>query len=176
MKKCKKCNIEKDLTEFYKQKKGKFGVKPECKDCIKEYNKLNSEHQRLYFKNYRQNNKEHIAKIKKDWEIVKRKTDSLYRLKQNLRHRTNSAFKSKYWQKNNTTQNLLSCTFEEAKRHIEIKFTEGMNWENYGKWHIDHIIPLSSANTEQELCDLFHYTNLQPLWAADNFKKSDKLI
>ncbi len=176
MKKCKKCNIVKSLTEFYKQKKGKFGVKSECKDCIKIYNKLNSEYQSLYYKKYREENKEHIAKLKKDWEVLKRKTDTLFRLKQNLRHRTNSAFKSKYWQKNNTTKNLLGCTFEEAKKHIEIKFTDGMSWDNYGKWHIDHIIPLSSAKTEEEICVLFNYKNLQPLWASDNFKKSDKIL
>ena len=173
---CKKCNISKKITEFYKQKKGKFGVKPECKDCIKIYNNLNSEYQANYRKKYREDNKEHIAKIKKDWELIKRKTDPLFKLKQNLRHRTNSAFKSKYWQKNNTTKDLLGCTFEEAKEYIEIKFTIGMNWDNYGKWHIDHIIPLSSAKTKEEMHNLFYYKNLQPLWASDNFRKSDKIL
>jgi hypothetical protein len=176
MKLCKRCNILKDFSQFYKQKKGKFGLKPECKDCIKLYNKANSEYQSLYFKNYRKDNKEHISKIKKEWENNKRKTDPLFKLKQNLRHRTNSAFKSKYWQKNNTTKYLLGCEFEQAKQHIETKFTEGMSWSNYGKWHIDHIIPLSSAKTEEEMNCLFHYTNLQPLWAFDNFKKSDKIL
>jgi hypothetical protein len=176
MKVCRKCKKEKELTEFYKQKKGKFGVKPECKICIKEYNKENSEHQRLYFKKYREENKQHISKIKKDWELRQRKTNVLFKLKQNLRHRTNSAFKSKYWQKNNTTKDLLCCSFEEAKTHIESKFTYGMNWDNYGKWHIDHIIPLASAKTEEEMCNLFNYKNLQPLWASDNFRKSDKIL
>jgi len=51
-----------------------------------------------------------------------------------------------------------------------------MNWENYGKWHIDHIIPLASAKNKEEMENLFHYSNLQPLWASDNFKKSDKIL
>jgi hypothetical protein len=51
-----------------------------------------------------------------------------------------------------------------------------MNWSNRKEWHIDHIIPLSSAKTEEELLKLFHYTNLQPLWANDNIKKSNKIL
>lgn len=176
MKLCKRCLILKDFSEFYKQKKGKFGLKPECKDCIKLYNKANSEYQSLYFKNYRIENKEQITKVKKEWEVNQRKTNPLFKLKQNLRHRTNSAFKSKYWQKNNTTKELIGCTFEEAKKHIEIKFKDGMTWENYGEWHIDHIIPLASAKNKEEMENLFHYSNLQPLWAFENFKKSDKIL
>jgi hypothetical protein len=51
-----------------------------------------------------------------------------------------------------------------------------MSWENRDEWHIDHIIPLSSANSEEELYKLCHYTNLQPLWAEENIKKSNKII
>jgi len=57
---------------------------------------------------------------------------------------------------------------------LEHQFKEGMNWDNQGKWHIDHIIPLSSGNTEEEIIKLCHYTNLQPLWAIDNMKKGSK--
>jgi hypothetical protein len=51
-----------------------------------------------------------------------------------------------------------------------------MSWENYGEWHIDHIIPISSAKTNQEVYKLNHHTNFQPLWAEDNLRKSNKLI
>ena len=50
-----------------------------------------------------------------------------------------------------------------------------MNWSNYGLWHIDHIIPLSSAKKQEDLYKLCHYTNTQPLWAEDNLKKGSKL-
>jgi hypothetical protein len=70
---------------------------------------------------------------------------------------------------------MLGIEWEMAKQHIERQFTKGMNWDNQGKWHIDHIIPLASANTEEELIKLCHYTNLQPLWAEDNLTKSDKI-
>ena len=62
------------------------------------------------------------------------------------------------------------------KGYIEGKFTEGMNWDNYGQWHVDHKRPCASFNltirADQLAC--FHFSNLQPLWAADNLLKSDK--
>jgi hypothetical protein len=73
------------------------------------------------------------------------------------------------------TEKLLGSDFNTVKTHIENKFTEGMNWKNQGKWHIDHIIPLSSAKTKDELISLCHYLNLQPLWALDNILKSNKI-
>jgi hypothetical protein len=72
-------------------------------------------------------------------------------------------------------------TWEEFKKHIESQFTEGMNWGNYGNkietdWSIDHIIPISTANTLEEVKKLNHYTNLQPLWHIENIQKRDKLL
>ena len=73
---------------------------------------------------------------------------------------------------------LTGCTLEELKEHLASKFTEGMTFENYGKWHIDHILPCASFDLllpeEQPKC--FHYTNLQPLWAIDNMKKGAKIL
>jgi len=78
--------------------------------------------------------------------------------------------------KNSKTYDILGCTPQELKEHLEKQFVEGMTWENRGEWHIDHIIPLSSAKNEDEVYRLCHFTNLQPLWALDNLKKSNKLI
>jgi hypothetical protein len=71
----------------------------------------------------------------------------------------------------------LGCSVPELKAHLEKMFSEGMTWENYGKWEIDHIKPLSSYNLEilEELKSACHYLNLQPLWKADNIRKSAKL-
>ena len=67
--------------------------------------------------------------------------------------------------------------FETVKKHIERLFTKKMNWNLMGsEIHIDHKIPLASAKTEEELIKLFHYTNLQPLWKKDNFKKHSKIL
>ena len=80
--------------------------------------------------------------------------------------------------KRNKTFHIVGCPPEYLKEHLETQFVDGMSWNNYGRygWHIDHIIPLSSAKTEDELYKLCHYTNLQPLWAEDNLKKSNKIL
>jgi hypothetical protein len=86
------------------------------------------------------------------------------------------AFKNKRWNKNTKTQEMLGCDYQTAFKHIESRFKKGMSWDNFGDWHIDHIIPLASAKTEEELIELCHYTNLQPLWAEENLIKGDKII
>ena len=72
----------------------------------------------------------------------------------------------------------MGCSPQFLKEYLENQFTEGMSWDNHSQygWHIDHIIPLSSANTEEEIYNLCHYTNLQPLWAEENLRKSDKIL
>jgi hypothetical protein len=78
--------------------------------------------------------------------------------------------------KKNKTFEIVGCTPQSLKEHLETQFIDGMSWDNRSEWHIDHIIPLSSAKTEEELYGLCHYTNLQPLWAEDNLKKSNKIL
>jgi hypothetical protein len=86
------------------------------------------------------------------------------------------SFKSNFTKKSKKTSEILGCTFEDFKIYLESKFDENMNWENQGTyWHLDHIIPISSAQTEQEVYKLNHYTNFQPLYWLDNLKKSNKI-
>ena len=75
-----------------------------------------------------------------------------------------------------STLDLLGCSLPEFMAHIQSKFTEGMSWDNHPKWHIDHIRPCASFDLtkEEEQKKCFHYTNLQPLWAHENFSKGDK--
>ena len=108
----------------------------------------------------------------------KKLNDSTYRLCCVVRNRIRTFLKSKNITKKNKTFDIVGCSPEFLKDHLEKQFTEGMSWENhslYG-WHIDHIIPVSSAKTEDEVYSLCHYTNLQPLWAEDNLKKGDKIL
>ena len=105
---------------------------------------------------------------------VMRKRLPLNRIKMSMRTRVSSYCKKIQVDKNFKTMDALGCTSQEFKQHLESKFTQGMSWENYPKWHVDHIKPISLASTEQEAIELSHYTNLQPLWAADNLSKGNK--
>lgn len=168
-------------------------------ETIKDWYNKNPE----YNKNYYKNNTEKINKLNKNWyELNKekhrknnniwieknkvkvkeyynnrikqqRETQPLKKLIFNVRTRIYSVLKNK----TRKSFDIIGCSPEFLKEHIEKNFTEGMSWDLMGKYiHIDHIIPLSSAKTEEEIYELCHYTNLQPLWAEDNLKKSNKIL
>jgi hypothetical protein len=125
-----------------------------------------------YMKNWRLINKEKI----KTYKNIKYNNDVMYKLIHNVRTRINGFLTTKNITKNNKTFNIIGCNPQELKEYLEKQFVDGMTWENRCKWHIDHKIPLSSAKTEEEIYKLCHYTNLQPLWAKDNIKKSNQII
>lgn len=114
----------------------------------------------------------------KDKIMLRRKNDINYFITNKLRMRIRDAVKSKGQKKLDKTMNLLGCSIEEFKQHIESQFKEHMSWENYDRygWHIDHIKPCCKFNLEieEEQRKCFHYTNLQPMWARENLQKSGK--
>jgi hypothetical protein len=116
-------------------------------------------------------NREYI----RNWQRKKRDTDPQYRIGNRLRSRIWHAIQKGGGRKAFKTVELLGCSIAEVRAHLESKFTDGMTWENVGKWHIDHIVPCSSFDLtdpeQQKRCN--HYTNLQPLWAWQNLAKSD---
>ena len=147
---------------------------------IKEYRKKNAERDKINQKKYREEKKEELKINKRKYVKNRRNEDILFRLICCLRSRLRSVMKYKNTKKCKKTLELTGCTLEFLYNYLELKFTKGMSWDNYGKfgWHIDHIIPCSSFDMtnpeEQKKC--FHYTNLQPLWWLDNLKKSNKMF
>lgn len=109
----------------------------------------------------------------KVWERKRWRTDPAFRMAKNLRLRIRMAVKG--YKKSDTTEKLTGCPISYLRLWLEAQFSLGMTWGNYGEWQIDHIRPCASFDfsnsEEQKQC--FHYTNLQPLWAADNLAKSD---
>jgi len=177
-KKCSKCNIEKDLSEFNSRKGIKDGKRPECKICGKQVRKVYYERPEIKtkYKNskceYNKINSDKVKSRRNRWFRKKTETDILFRLRRNLRNRI-----YKFIGKSSIrTKDIVGIESNELKNYLENQFNDGMCWENYGEWQIDHIIPLSSAITEEEIYKLCHYTNLQPLWKIDNIKKSNKII
>jgi hypothetical protein len=190
--------ILKSSSDFKKnnQDKVKEGKK---KYYLKHYDKINEKNKNYQLNNrdkileYRQKNRAKHIQQSIEWRRnnVERKRESereyykknyrsnvIYKLSKNVRTRICEFIKVKKINKNNTTFNLVGCSSEELKLHLERQFTIGMSWDNHGVfgWHIDHIIPLNSADIEDELFKLCHYTNLQPLWAPENLSKGDKIL
>lgn len=139
----------------------------------KEYYQKNIEQEREKSKKYYHDNKQIIRKKNNEWKNNKRKNDGFYRMKINLRHRLRDYLFGE--SKSKRTKEIVGLDKMEFKSYVENKFLDGMTWENYGKWHLDHIKPLCQAKDNDEALLLNHYTNLQPLWAEDNLRKNRKL-
>jgi hypothetical protein len=154
----------------------------------KNKDNINDKCSEYYFSHRKQNklrkdekdfNKECIDVIDRNRERQnhRRRTDIRVKIAHSLRSRLNLAIKNN--QKVGSAVKDLGCSIEQFKAHLESKFLSGMTWDNYGLrgWHIDHIIPLDrfDLTNREELLKACHYTNLQPLWAKDNLKKSNKI-
>ena len=166
------CKTKKDINEFYSDSSKKNGISSKCKKCA---NIRNRDKKKLRMKNDDEYRK--LDNKKRESRKVHRESrDPVFKLKRKMRHSLIDAFRRKGYSKETQSQKILGADWKTVKEHFESLFTEGMNWKNMGKWHIDHIIPLSIAKTEEDIIKLCNYTNLQPLWAEDNLKKSNKII
>ena len=188
---CKQCNNErgkKYVKENYqktlKQQREWRTKNPEWVKSInsknylknKDYNRKrvnkwyneNPEKRKEYRENYKPRKQERMKE--------RRDTDPIFNLTNRIRCRLIKYLTILNITKKNKTFEIVGCSPQKLKEHLEKQFVDGMTWENRNKWHIDHIIPLSSAKTEEELYKLCYYTNLQPLWVEENLKKSNKIL
>jgi len=175
---CRKIETKEYITinsEVLSEKKKKYYI--DNKEKINTRNKING-------KVWYESNKEKKLEYLKNWYKLnpdyntnyyrnRRSSDILFKIITNVRRRTNLFLKKK--NKSLNTTELIGINYISFKEYFETLFHEGMSWENYGEWQVDHIIPLSSAKTKEEINELAKYTNLQPLWQIDNKKKSNKL-
>lgn len=173
--------LKKYKQEYFKKNKEKL-LEKKRKYRKKNPDKYKEETRRYYLKTRQ------IQKVKKKKWISenrekynsywtnRKKNDEVFKLVMGMRSRIWKYLTLLNITKKNRTFEIVGCTPQQLKEHLESQFTGGMTWENRSEWHIDHIIPLSSAKTEEELYKLCHYTNLQPLWAEENLKKSNKIL
>jgi hypothetical protein len=150
----------------------------ENREYINEYNKewriKNPNYHTEYNKTYSKNNPNYWNEYQKH----RRKNDPLFKLSLSTRSLIGNSFKracdGKY-NKSSKTEEILSCSMDGFIEYLKSLFIEGMTLENYGDWELDHIIPLYTAQTEDDIINLNHYTNFQPLWKIDNRKKGKNL-
>lgn len=188
---CTKCYDEKDDLLFAKSKSSKDGYKSHCKECD---NKM---------RNSRRSDEKGKLKQKEDYikrmsgegklkfnerrrELYKNRieTDINYKLHNKIRSAILQALKKKGYSKNSRTYEILGCSYEEFALYLKGKFETWMTWDNHGNytgnynetWQIDHIIPISKGETEEQILKLNHYTNLQPLCSRKNLEKSNKIL
>lgn len=183
LKTCKWCLEEKPIQEFNRHSKTRDGHLNKCKKCEKEYKALYyARNKNGIIKEQKNRNKENykLAKRTEKYKEVRNKSrknryknDTQYKLSCVLRSRLKMALKGK--SKGTKTLETIGCSVQQLIKHLESQFVPGMTWKNYGKyWHIDHIRPISSFDLPSEISLANHYSNLQPLWAEDNFKKGSK--
>lgn len=161
--KCRKCGEVKPMYLF--AKKPLMATSDSyyrlCKVCFAEVNKTRD---RVYTKQF-----------KREYQKNRRATDPVFKFSSDTRARIRGCIKNKSMR---GMENLLGCTGEEAFNYLISRFTPDMTLEAFmdGEIHIDHIRPIASFDLtkEEEIKECFHYTNLQPLWAADNFSKGAK--
>ena len=173
---CSKCKTEQPIENFRKQAVTKDGYKYWCRFCDNTYAHNRYQKNKEYFKQWqitwRKNNKHIINTYHRKYY-----KQPIQRAIRNLRHRIKDLIKN-----DNDYSTKIGCTGAFLKQYLQSKFQPGMTWENYGfgdnKWHIDHIIPLSSFDLTdiEQRKKANHYTNLQPLWQKDNLSKGSKII
>jgi hypothetical protein len=176
---CSGCGYWRYLTNFHKDRSRADGFDHQCKKCI---SKKRADHYNRTIdlqRKWRQSPKRQkwSRQYQAEWSRLQRATNPEYRLKKHLRTRVYRALKG--IRKETPTMTLLGCTVEELKAHLEQQFVDEMSWDNYGRrgWEMDHIIPCASFDLMDpvQLAECFHYTNLQPLWGPDNWRKGSKI-
>jgi len=204
---CDKCGLEKSLTEFYFRTDSRK-YRNMCKKCCQgqgkiytnNHRKQKKEYDTIYYKEniddilkrnkkYREDNPDLIKRERINYQPIKTKrhlerleTDINYKITNRLRIRLNDVVRNN--RKAGSAVKDLGCDVVYLKNYLEVLFcvdpktNKIMSWENYGEWHIDHIIPLASFDLtdREQFLKACHYTNLQPLWAEDNLKKGSKII
>ena len=170
-------NISKKRKEIYEINKEK--IKQKSKEYYEKNRGIINEKRRkrvsISSLEYYYKNKEVILEKTYKYRSCKMRNDSFYKLKHSIRNLIRNAFGRGFTSKSKKTIEILGCSFEDFKLYLESHFDDKMNWDNQGTyWHMDHIIPISSAQTEEDVYRLNHYTNFQPLYWKENLIKSNK--
>jgi len=161
----------------------KYESKPETKERKKknyyEWYEQNKDHRKKYMDEYREKNIDKIREVKRNYERTRKASDPLYKLVANFRTAIYTVLKENNMNKYGHYFEILQYSPEQLATHLENQFTEGMEWENYGEWHVDHRRPITAFNFQEigdnEFMECWALENLQPMWADENIRKSNKI-
>jgi len=146
----------------------------------KTWYEQNKEHRKEYIKEYREKNIDKIRKTKRDYQQHLRDTDPLYKLISYFRTAIYQVLKESNVDKNKHYFDVLQYTPEELITHLELQFKDDMSWDNYGIWHVDHMLPITSFDIremgDEEFMKCWSLDNLQPMWGEENIRKSNKIL
>jgi hypothetical protein len=145
-----------------------------------DWQKDNRDRLNDYHQKWREKNIDKHREYKRKYEKHRKDTDPLYKLISNFRTAIYQVLKESNVEKNGHYFDILGYTPEELIVHLENQFTEGMTWDNYGEFHVDHKLPISSFNIkeigDEEFMKCWSLDNLQPMWGEENIRKSNKIL
>jgi hypothetical protein len=161
-------------------KKWRDNNKEYLADKSKTWYEQNKEHRKEYHKKWRTDNIDKWRQTKRDYERNRKASDPLYKLISNFRTAIYQVLKESNVEKNRHYFDILQYTPEELIIHLESQFKDTMSWDNYGEWHVDHKLPITSFNIEEmgdkEFMKCWALENLQPMWGDENIRKSNKIL
>jgi hypothetical protein len=144
----------------------------------KTWYEQNKEHRKEYLKEYREKNIDKIRQIKRDYERNRKARDPIYKLISNFRTAIYTVLKESNVDKYGHYFDILQYTPEQLITHLELQFKDDMSWDNYGIWHVDHKLPITSFDIQEmgdkEFMSCWSLDNLQPMWGIENIRKSNK--
>lgn len=201
VKRCTKCKEIHDVQLFRPHKRSADGLGYWCRHCESHASKLRA--RRAYARNpepirqaayeWRKKNPEKVRQMKAaDWNsLPQERRQERYRaswaaIKADPAKRLHKAMRWRLWSSlvgrnsGRRTFEILGYSLDELRAHLERQFTKGMSWDNYGEWHVDHIVPLAEFGgleiESPEFRRAWALTNLRPLWAQENLRKKDKRL
>jgi hypothetical protein len=183
---CRVCDQTKLISEFYVSKPAEGRLSPKietrCKSCTRDHYNINKESilakaatKRVPKTKSPRKTVEETRARQTAYTRARRQTNSLAKLRANIGSLIANSLANQGYKKTSKSASILGCSFEHFYHHVESQFTASMSWDNRDQWHVDHIIPVSFAQTEQELLLLNHYSNLRPLWSKLNQTKAGNL-
>lgn len=176
LKRCGHCGKILPTSEFYKSSRKQDGLSSICKSCTKEIQNQNKDKRLEYYKEYERTGRDRGKRSARHKERME--SDNIYRLKSKIRYLIYGSLNRKKYPKKFHSEEIIGISIEWFIKYLLSTFKNryGREWDGVEKVHIDHIIPLATAKTEEEVIRLNHFSNLQLLTAEDNIKKKHKLF